>query len=293
MIIVDLNQVMLSNLLMQLGNHTNAQIEENMVRHMILNSLRSYRTKFGADYGDMVIACDNTNYWRRKMFPYYKANRKKAQEKSDLDWKAIFECLNKIRAELKEFFPYRVIDIESAEADDVISTLVNQFGYTSDDGLAMMSFNSEKLLILSGDKDFIQLHKYENVKQYDPTRKKWITHKNPGQYLKEHILKGDAGDGVPNILSSDNCFVVGERQRPLTAKKMEHYLKLTPNEMETAIARNYMRNKQLIDLDETPEDIRVKVMESYQAQENKDRSKLMNYFIANKLRNLTEHIGEF
>ncbi len=285
MIIVDLNQVMLSNLLMQLGNHTNAQIEENMVRHMILNSLRSYRTKFSAEYGELVIACDNTNYWRRKLFPYYKANRKKAQEKSDLDWKAIFECLNKIRAELKEFFPYKVIDIESAEADDIIGTLVFS--------AAVGPNPDDKVLILSGDKDFIQLHIYGNVKQYDPTRKKWITHNDPVQYLKEHVLKGDAGDGVPNILSSDNCFVLGERQRPLTARKMEHYLKLTPEEMETIVARNYMRNKQLIDLTETPEEIRVKIMESYYAQDNKDRSKLMNYFIANKLRNLTEHIGEF
>jgi 5'-3' exonuclease len=283
-IIVDLNQVMLSNLLMQLGNHTNAQIEENMVRHMILNSLRSYRTKFFSDFGELVIACDNTNYWRRKVFPYYKANRKKAQEKSEVDWKAVFECLNKIRAELKEYFPYRVIDIESAEADDIIATLVTSASFRSD---------CSEVLILSGDKDFIQLHKYGNVKQYDPVRKKWITHTDPEQYLKEHILKGDAGDGVPNILSSDNCFVIGERQRPLTAKKIEHYLKLTPTEMETAVARNYMRNKQLIDLDQTPEDIRVKVMESYHSQNDKDRSKLMNYFIANKLRNLTEHIGEF
>ena len=285
MIIVDLNQVMLSNLLMQLGNHTNAQIEENMVRHMILNSLRSYRTKFFSEYGELVIACDNTNYWRRQFFPYYKANRKKAQEKSDLDWKAVFECLNKIRSDLKEFFPYRVIDIEAAEADDVIGTLVKEYG--SD--LAI----GEKILILSGDKDFIQLHKYANVKQYDPTRKKWITHNDPSQYLKEHILKGDSSDGVPNILSSDNCFVVGERQRPLTAKKMEHYIKMTPNEMESAIARNYFRNEKLINLENTPEEIRSKVMTSYNSQNGKDRSKLMNYFITNKLRNLTEHIGEF
>lgn len=282
MIIVDLNQVMLSNLLMQLGNHTNAQIEENMVRHMILNSLRSYRVKFGAEYGEMVIACDNTNYWRKKVFPYYKANRKKAQEKSDLDWKAVFECLNKIRAELKEFFPYRVIDIESAEADDVIATLVFS-----------ASLEAKNVLILSGDKDFIQLQVYGNVKQYDPVRKKWVTHPDPYSYKKEHILKGDSGDGVPNILSSDNCFVVGERQRPLTAKKLEHYLKIKPTEMEAAVARNYARNEQLIDLDQVPEDIRVKVMESYYSQDNKDRSKLMGYFIANKLRNLTEHIGEF
>ena len=285
MIIVDLNQVMLSNLLMQLGNHTNAQIEENMVRHMILNSLRSYRAKFRDEYGELVIACDNSNYWRKKIFPYYKANRKKSREKSDLDWKSIFDCMNMIRAELKEFFPYKVIDIESAEADDIIGTLVNNFGTELNSG--------EPILILSGDKDFIQLHTYGNVKQYDPTRKKWITHKDPHMFLKEHIMKGDSSDGVPNILSSDNCFVVGDRQRPLTAKKIEQYMKVKPTELETSIARNYFRNEQLIDLSHTPEEIRTKVMESYNAQSNKDRSKLMNYFIANKLRNLTEHIGDF
>lgn len=275
---------MLSNLLMQLGNHTNAQIEENMVRHMILNSLRSYKVKFGAEFGEMIIACDNTNYWRKQIFPYYKANRKKNQEKSDMDWKAIFECMNKIRAELKEYFPYRVIDIESAEADDIIGTLVKNFGNV---------IGGAPILILSGDKDFIQLQIYGNVKQYDPTRKKWVSHKNPETFLKEHIMKGDSSDGVPNILSSDNVFVVGERQRPLTAKKMEKYLRMNPNEMESIIARNYFRNAQLIDLNYIPDLIREKVMESYDKQANKDRSKLMNYFIANRLRNLTENISEF
>lgn len=286
MIIVDLNQVMLSNLLMQLGNHTNAQLEENMVRHMVLNSLRSYRVKFCSEYGEMVIACDNTNYWRRQIFPYYKANRKKSQENSEMDWKAIFECLNKIRQELKDFFPYRVIDIESAEADDIIGTLVKEFGSEMNSG--------EPILILSGDKDFIQLHTYANVKQYDPTRKKWVSHNDPERFLEEHILKGDSGDGVPNILSSDNCFVVGERQKPLTQKKIDAFIGLgLYGKFDHPNHRNYMRNAQLINLNFTPKEIREKVMESYKNQSNKDRSKLMNYFIANKLRNLTEHIGEF
>jgi hypothetical protein len=280
-IIVDLNQVMLSNLLMQLGNHTNAQLEENMVRHMILNSLRSYKTKFGDEYGEMVIACDNTNYWRRQAFPYYKANRKKAQEKSEMDWKSIFECMNKIRAELKEFFPYRVIDIESAEADDIIATLVRTNPF-------------ETILILSGDKDFIQLHTYGNVKQYDPVRKKYIKHDNPDRYLAEHILKGDSGDGVPNVLSSDNCFVVGERQKPLTQKKIDALIELgLEGKTDHPLARNFMRNKQLIDLTMIPKEINAKVIESYDSQDGKDRSKLMNYFIANRLKNLTEHISEF
>jgi hypothetical protein len=280
-IIVDLNQVMLSNLLMQLGNHTNAQLEENMVRHMILNSLRSYKTKFADQYGEMVIACDNTNYWRKQKFPYYKANRKKAQEKSEMDWKSIFECMNKIRSELKEYFPYRVIDIESAEADDIISTLVRIHCF-------------EKILILSGDKDFIQLHTYGNVKQYDPVRKKWISNENPDRYLEEHILKGDSGDGIPNVLSSDNCFVVGDRQKPLTQKKIDGLIELNlDGKFDHPLFTNYMRNKQLIDLRFVPEEIGAKVIDAYDKQEGKGREKLMNYFIANKLKNLMESIGEF
>ena len=280
MIIVDLSQVMLSNLMMQLGNHTNAQIEESMVRHMVLNSLRSYKMKFSDEFGELVISCDNTNYWRKQAFPYYKANRKKNQEKSEMDWKAIFECLNKIRAELKEYFPYRVVDIESAEADDIIATLVKN------------ADAEDKVLILSGDKDFIQLHKYTNVKQYDPVRKKWISHDNPTRYLIEHILKGDSGDGVPNVLSSDNCFVIGERQKPLTAKKILNIIE-NIDSLEGPLYRNYQRNKKLIDLTEVPAEIANKVLESYQAQENKGRDKMFNYFIANKLKHLMEHIGEF
>ena len=281
MIIIDLNQVMISNLMMQLGTHTNAKIEENMVRHMILNSIRSYKVKFGAEFGEVVIATDNSNYWRKQMFPYYKANRKKNQQNSDLDWHAIFETLNKIRQELKDYFPYRVIDIQAAEADDVIGTLVRNFS------------KDEPILIMSGDKDFIQLHIWPNVKQYDPVRKRWITHNDPEQYLKEQILKGDSGDGVPNVLSNDNCFVVGERQRPLTARKMEKILSTPPESMEREVARNYIRNAMLIDLSNTPDNIKEGVMDSYNAQDNKDRSKLMNYFIANRLKNLTESIGEF
>lgn len=285
MIIVDLNQVMLSNLLMQIGNHTNAELEESMVRHMVLNSLRSYRMKFKEEYGELVIACDNSNYWRKKIFPYYKANRKKNIENSELNWKAIFECLNKIRQELKDYFPYKVIDVESAEADDIIATLVTKFGSELNTG--------EKILILSGDKDFIQLHVYSNVSQYDPTRKKWIKHDDPERFLHEHILKGDAGDGVPNILSPDNVFVVGDRQRPLTAKRMEKILTTDIEDMDTSLARNYSRNAHLIDLSFTPDTIREKVMEQFEAQEGRDRSKLLNYFIANKLKNLTESLGDF
>ena len=121
MIIVDLNQVMISNLLMQIGKHTNAPLEESMVRHMVLNSLRSYNSKFRDEYGEMIIACDNKNYWRKKLFPYYKANRKKKRDESEINWNTVFEIFNKLRTEIKDNFPYRVIQVEGAEADAVRS----------------------------------------------------------------------------------------------------------------------------------------------------------------------------
>ena len=284
MIIVDLSQVMLSNLMMQLGNHTNAEIDENMVRHMVLNSLRSYRNKFSNEFGELVIACDNKNYWRKQVFPYYKANRKKSQEASELDWASIFECMNKIRSELKEFFPYKVVDVDACEADDIIATLCK---YSDHDDV----------LILSGDKDFIQLHSYPNVKQYDPVRKKWINHPNPKQYKREHILRGDSGDGVPNVLSDDDTFVTpNKRQKPLTQKKIDAMLDMFGNlaeNIDKTTLRNYQRNIKLIDLYAIPDSVEERILDVYKSLESKPRDKLFNYFVSNKLKHLTEHIQEF
>lgn len=279
---------MLSNILVLLGNHKNAKIEEGMVRHMIINGIRSYRAKFKHEFGELVIACDNTNYWRKKQFPYYKANRKKNNEESELDWNAIYTVLNKVRAELKEYFPYKVIEIPTAEADDVIASLVKWKG-----SILEADSDKDKILILSGDKDFIQLQTYKNVKQYDPTRKKWITHNDPALFLKEHILKGDASDGIPNVLSEDNCFVVGIRQKPLTAKRKEAILSSNVDDLESSVARNYYRNALLIDLSLVPKEIYNQVLESYEQQKSKDKSKLLNYFIEYKLSNLIEKLNDF
>jgi hypothetical protein len=191
-----------------------------------------------------------------------------------------------MRTDLATHFPYRVIHVDRAEADDIIGTLVNNFGTELNSG--------EPILILSGDKDFIQLHTYGNVKQYDPVRKKWISNENPDRYLEEHILKGDSGDGIPNVLSSDNCFVVGDRQKPLTQKKIDGLIELNlDGKFDHPLFTNYMRNRQLIDLRFVPAEIGAKVIEAYDKQEGKGREKLMNYFIANKLKNLMESIGEF
>lgn len=283
MIIVDLSQVMISNLMVQLGNHTNTELEEDLLRHMILNSIRSYNQKFKNEYGEMIIACDAGNNWRREVFPYYKANRRKNREKSELNWTHIFETLNKVRDELKEFFPYRVIRVEGAEADDVIGTLVHRFGNTS-----------EKILIMSGDKDFVQLQRYNNVKQYDPVQKKWRTTNDPDRFIREHIIRGDVGDGVPNFLSADNTFVVGSRQKPISQKKLDVWISQDPKEFcDENMLRGYLRNQQLVDLDYIPQSLRDRIEEEYETQAGKGRSQLFNYFIEKRLKNLLESINEF
>lgn len=285
MIVIDFSQVMLSNIMVQLGNHTNAQVDENMCRHMVLNSIRMYKTKFGPEYGKMVIACDATNYWRRQLFPYYKANRKKSQAASELDWKAIFECLNKVRDELTEYFPYSIIRIDTAEADDIIGTLCKEYGNTN-----------EKILIISGDKDFQQLQRFMNVKQYNPVMKKFIICNDPDRFLKEHIIKGDSGDGIPNFLSDDNSLVTGVRQKPITQKKLDSWVNKNPEEFCDSMTqlRNYKRNQQLIDLNMIPDEVYARVIESYMSQlEKKASPGLMNYFITNRLKNLMENMNEF
>jgi len=283
MILVDLNQVMISNLMVQIGGQKGVELEEDLFRHMILNSLRSVRKKFNGDYGELVICCDDKNFWRRQRFPYYKANRKKYREQSEVDWSSVFNILNKVRDEIKSYFPYKVIQVESAEADDIIATIIKENV-------------GKKMLILSGDKDFIQLHAQKNVSQYDPVHKRWIKHKDPTRYLIEHIAKGDRGDGVPNMLSKDDVFVNGGRQKPMRTKYLDT-LQGTVDDIEgkfdnEEMKRGWLRNRMLIDLMYIPSEIKTSVIEQYSGPTN-GRDKMFNYFIKHKLKHLMEDISEF
>lgn len=280
MIIIDLSQVMIANFMAQVGNHTD-HIDEGLFRHMVLNSIRNIKIKF-KDYGDVVIACDDKKLWRRDYFPFYKANRKKIRQESDVDWNSIFTTLNKVKVELKEFFPYRVIQVEGAEADDVIGTLVKHL-------------NPEKIIIVSGDKDFRQLQKYAGVRQYDPVNKKFIDEGAPFQQLKELIIKGDRGDGIPNILSQDDCIVNSVRQKPISSKKMSEWIDKDPADFcnSQELINNWERNKTLIDLSCIPDKITNNILDEYSKQDNKPKDKIFGYMVSNKMQQLIEHINEF
>ena len=281
MILVDMNQISVASVMMHLSMEKLQKPETSHVRHMILNTLRMYRTRFSSEFGELVLCYDSKHYWRRDYFPEYKHNRRKSRDSDTKDWDAIFECLNTIKEEIQTNMPYKFLEVYGAEADDIIAALCMEY--------------SEEILILSGDKDFIQLQRYPNVKQYSPITKKMINGENPDRYIKEHVFKGDSSDGVPNVLSPDNTFVEGMRQRPLSKKKIAAWLDhdimdVAPNE-ETK--RNFQRNQKLIDLKNTPEELRVEILEDFRDAPHGDRRKILNYFIQTRLKTLTESIGDF
>ena len=280
MILIDLSQIMVASTMMSMGKDQ-SEVDIDMVRHMILNSLRMYRSKYHEEYGELVLCCDGRHSWRREHFPQYKAARKTNRDADNRDWSQIFGCLDTIKSELKDFFPYKYIQIDEAEADDIIGVLSREAG-------------TEKVMIISGDKDFIQLQVHKNVKQYSPITKKLVTAKNPYNYLKEHIMRGDSSDGIPNFLSSDNCIVDKIRQKPLSKKKVESWLDEEPADFCTEEQlRNYHRNMKLIDLQYTPLDIVDKIKQQFNEKPQGKRSGLLNFFVERILNNLIQDIGEF
>ena len=286
MILIDMNQIMISNLMMQLKGDA---LNENLVRHMVLTALRAFERQYSPIYGEVVLAYDSKHYWRKEAFPFYKQNRKKDREASNLDWNAIFEVLNKIRDEIKTFFPYKVVEVYGAEADDVISTLTTFQSYRNIK-LEKDGNKPEKVLILSGDKDFIQLQKFPFVKQYNPILKKEIKHEDPKTYILEHIIKGDKSDGVPNFLSDDDTFVVNKRQKPISKKNLERWVTLDPCDFcQTPETKaNYLRNKNLIDLECIPENLGVEIINYYKSLNNSEKKVPLEYFKQYQLTKLME-----
>ena len=279
MILLDYSQTVIGSF-MAMGRGKPV-VEEDLLRHTILNSIRMFRNQFTKDFGEMVICCDGKDNWRKKVFPEYKANRRKNREDDPTDWKTLFELLHEMRDDISKYFPYKVMHVEEAEADDIIAVIVREL-------------SEEPTLILSSDKDFIQLQKFDNVKQWSPLQKKYVVG-DPVESLFDKTIRGDTGDGVPNILSSDDTLITeGKRQTPVTKKKMELWRGKKPEDYcNEAMLRNYHRNKTMVDLEETPKSICINIINQYQSQDVGDRSQLLNYFVDKRLKNLMEVIEEF
>lgn len=314
--VIDYNQLAIAAVMAE-AYGSEQEIDWNFCRHIILNSIRMYHTRHRNKYGQTIIACDGANNWRKRVFPQYKAARKKNRDESPIDWDMLYNVLHSVRKDLRDHFPFRVIHVEGVEADDIIG---------------MLAFQAVKvqtpLMIVSGDKDFQQLQQKEDdflpgstpkyVLQYAPAKKEEIVCEDPDEFLAIHILKGDSGDGIPNVLSPDDVFLLeGVRQSPVSAKMksewMDHWINGQLDDSFFAeyergnvwqstkkkgvdvheIKRNYERNRQLIDLRMIPKELKASIAEAVVEPPRGNFESVMMYFGENDMGRLLDCIDDF
>ena len=290
MILIDYSQVAISNIAVQLAMSKDKNVlSVPMVRHMILNSIRGYIHRFKSEYpGEIVICVDGPDPWRRDIFEQYKAKRREGRNNDDKDWESVFGLIHTIKEEIRDNFPYKVVQLDKVEADDIIAVICKKN-------------HGKKILIISGDKDFQQLQKYPDVFQYSPIQKKYIETDSPQEYIYEHILRGDTSDGVPNFLSPDDTFVNKIKQKPVSKKKLAGWIDslMRGNDPQDFCNeyhyRNYQRNQRLIDFDFIPDELENDIYNEYQEAEITvaNRSKILPYLINNDLKELIGKIEEF
>ena len=278
MILVDLSQLLVASTFVSMKKGE-TEVDIKRLRHLLLNSLSKYRRQYVNEFGELVICCDGSLSWRKDVFPNYKMGRRTDREESPLDWNQIFGCFEQLKKELRETFPYKVLQINRAEADDIIGTLVME-----------RKFSSPKTMIISSDKDFIQLQRYHDVFQYSPVAKKLLNGVDPEEYLREHILRGDKSDGIPNVLSDDDCIVSGIRQVPMTKKLIKSWKHIP---MPEEHKERFERNTTLVDLRYTPYDLQKEILEQFDVKELGSRDKIPAYLAEHGLETLTKKIGDF
>ena len=280
MILIDLNQVMISNLMAQSRGDLSELPSKDAVRHSILNTIRAFNVKFREEFGEVVLCADAADPWRRDIFPNYKHQRRKGRVESKIDWDGLFKIMSEIREEFSTKLPYKLMHVEKCEADDIIAILVAQR-------------TEDKYLIISGDKDFIQLQHYGDVYQFSPLLKSFIgENSDPIVFLREQIIKGDRSDGVPNILSDDDIFLRDERQKPINKKRLAEWSDTDNIPLGSETRKYFERNKKLIDLSMIPKEISESIINKYKDCKDNDRSLLLQYFIDNKLKALIENIND-
>lgn len=278
MILVDASSLFISTIMAQIKTF---EEQPELIRHTIFNMIRRYNLEHRDEFGEMVICFDSKGNWRKEAFPQYKASRKKARSESDTNWKLIYEIIGEVKDEIRTYSPYRTVEVDTCEADDIIGVLCEK------------QMTPEPILIISPDKDFVQLQKYPNVRQYSNTQKKWVVPEEDAETdLLVKVLKGDSGDGVPNVLSDDNTFVEGGRQGVMSKKKLQALME-NPEALGTTVARNVIRNRNMIDLTRTPEPLKDKIMEAFDNKAGGSVMRLMTLFTKKQMKLMIESLSDF
>lgn len=296
MILIDLSGVVIGAVIKTVTANPK-ELSLELVRNVAINRVLQFKNKF-KKYGDVVICADSQNYWRKDVFPEYKQNRKKARKKSKVDWQKLSSYLNTVQAEMKEYLPYIYLEIDKCEADDIIAVICKYYHSKKPDAKG-----EDIIMIVSSDKDMLQLQKFKHIDQFSTAAKAIISNDVSDYHLTEHVIRGDSSDGVPNILSDDDVFLVeGKRQKAISATFIKDSLKMSAPQYICPTKesfKKYERNKVLIDLECIPEnyvaDIRTafdEALENTSALKMK-KSRLFTYLVKNRMRILMDKLSEF
>jgi 5'-3' exonuclease, N-terminal resolvase-like domain/T4 RNase H, C terminal len=273
---------------------------KNLVRHVILSKIRDYKRRFSKEYGnEIVIACDGGDYWRKKVFPHYKASRKKNRENSDIPWDMVYQCMDDSLDVLRNFFPYKVIKVSGAEADDVMFVMSDVVCKQRGTVVGIESeVVGEKCLVISSDKDMIQLHS-NTTRLYSPYKETYATFQ-PGEtaksFLRKLILTGDTGDGIPNVFSPASTLVDGIRQKAATEKKMKPILEssdLISGTDDPDVKKRIVENARLISFKFVPTEIVNSIIDSYNEPIEGTRMAAYEWMAANNMKLLMNDIEAF
>jgi len=306
-ILVDLSQIISAAVYMgealECSKHPSDQ-SKNMIKHSVLNSIRSNYVMHKAQYGKMVLACDQGS-WRYDVFPQYKHSRKEKRktDTSGINWDFVSEVKDELYSDLDKYFPYPIIKVPSTEGDDILGVLaryITEQSVINGEEDLFGNKDPENILLVSSDKDNYQIHQHgRHIKQYAPMYKKLVKPDGSARHaLIEKIVKGDTGDGIPSIKSSDNTLVEKIRQKPISAKYLQTFLD-SKNPIECCLTDeervNYKRNETLVSYEKIPQNIQDTIISCYNEQLSKPNNKmsLMNFFIQNKMQNLLNQITDF
>lgn len=283
-ILLDFSQIVISSTI-EFFSFSKKQIDLPLLRHIALNNILSYKKKFNAQTNQLIICFDGKDYWRKDIFPLYKQNRKLSHDKSNFDWNEFFNIFNTIKDEIKNELPFKTIESYRCEADDIIAVLSKYH-----------CPHQDKIIIISSDKDLIQIQNNicSKVQQWSPLHKKYISAQTNNYNLFEHVVKGDSGDGIPNILSDEDVFLdKSKRSKPIKSTNIIEWEKnnglYNPERFCSSkeMLAKFYRNHTLIDLRNIPENLSLQIIADFNTDTNK-RVDIFNYLVKNKLRKILE-----
>lgn len=293
MIIVDMSQIEHATAFVQhklTGTDDKRRIEEG-----VFASLVHIHDKLCPKYGNTIVACcDHKSPWRADFFAPYKAERKIRRAESGIDWRYVRTGFRACEDALHACTDVVVVRVQGAEGDDCISVVADRNQYDKDrmslGGLAIGG--DEPTVIVSSDKDYGQI---PNVDRFDPRKGIFLPY-NPQAALAAIVIDGDRTDGVPNVISDDDTFIVsGKRQNTMTAvrrSKLEAMYYAGDFEDRPATkdlpATHWNRNRWLVDFKFIPPSVQSDIMDEFDAARTKKRDPAFEYLFEHNMMHVAD-----